>query len=268
MNIQISKPSSFLSQYIKQYWAIDNCLPTGSEHIQRIVPNGMMELMFYLCKKPQSLDNNKNINDNTILCGQQKGFYDIKITQNLSIFSISFLPHGAAMFFDIPLNEFYNQNVSLQDFLKDKAEKLEMELFNSDSFASKINIVENFLMQLFIKKKKLYEMNRITNSIALINQSKGVLSIESLSSNACLSLKQFERTFSEYVGISPKQFLKIVRFQNTLLQKHLSKNKILTELAYECGYYDQSHMTNEYKSLSGKTPTQYFSDCEPFSDYF
>jgi AraC-like DNA-binding protein len=53
-----------------------------------------------------------------------------------------------------------------------------------------------------------------------------------------------------------------------LREKHCNKSINLTELAYTCGYYDQSHMINDYKLLSGKTPAQYFSECEPYSDYF
>lgn len=67
---------------------------------------------------------------------------------------------------------------------------------------------------------------------------------------------------------SPKQFLRTIRFQNTLHEKQKNKEISLTELAYNCGYFDQSHMIYDYKLLSGKTPSQYFSECEPYSDYF
>ncbi len=186
MSFQTAKPSSILSQYVKQYWAIEDCLPAGKEHIQRIVPNGLMELMFYSPDRPTALDENKQLPENTILCGQQKS----------------------------------------------------------------------------------YEINRIINSVALINRSNGTINVAALSSAACLSRKQYERTFAEYIGSSPKQFLRTVRFQNTLREKQRNKCINLTALAYSCGYYDQSHMINDYKLLSGKTPAQYFSECDPYSDYF
>jgi AraC-like DNA-binding protein len=70
------------------------------------------------------------------------------------------------------------------------------------------------------------------------------------------------------VGSSPKQFLRTVRFQHSLYQKQQQQDIPLTELAYRCGYFDQSHMIADYKTFSGKTPTQYFAECEPYSDYF
>jgi AraC-like DNA-binding protein len=268
MNYQVSKPSDFLSRYIKQYWAIENCVPTGKQHIQRIVPNGLMELMFYLGDRPKSVNNSKNINENTILSGQQKEFYDIIVSGKLSLFSIQFQPHGATMFFDIPLNEFYNQNVPLKYIIKDKVIELESLLYETATFSEKVGIVEYFLTEQLRKCCTKYEMNRISKSVESINRSGGIINIEFLSSEACLSRKQYERTFSEYIGTSPKQFLKIVRFQNTLYAKQKNSSLNITELAYDCGYYDQSHMINEYKKLSGLTPKQYFSECEPVSDYF
>lgn len=268
MGFYTSKPSSILSQYVKQYWAIEDCLSPANEHIQRIVPNGLMELMFYLGNKPKALDEKKNLSENTIVSGQQKGFYDILVTEKLSLFSISFQPYGAAMFFNIPSNDFFNQNIPLKHILKDKVTELESELYDSATFEKKIKVVEKFLMNQLRNSAKEYELKRIVKSVEAINKSNGLIDIESLSSIACLSRKQYERTFSEYIGTSPRQFLRTIRFQNSLRLKQRNKNIQLTELAYACGYYDQSHMINDYKLLSGKTPTHYFSECEPYSDYF
>ncbi len=268
MGYRLSKPSVFLSRYIKQYWAIEDCLPCGSEHIQRIVPNGLMELMFYLGNKPTSLDNKKHFTENTVLSGQQKGYYDIRVSGNLDLFSVSFQPYGARIFFDVPSNEFYDQNHPLKFLVKNKVEKLESDLYEAGSFESRIGVIERFFASQLRNNTRDYEFNRISKSVALINQSKGVIDIDTLSSCACLCRKQYERTFSEYIGASPKQFLRTIRFQNTLKERQNNKHIPLTELAYNCGYYDQSHMIIDYKLLSGKTPTQYFSECEPYSDYF
>jgi AraC-like DNA-binding protein len=264
----IAKPSQILSQYVKQYWAIEDCLPCGTEHIQRIVPNGLMELMFYIGDKPKSLSDSKQISENTILSGQQRSYYDIVVTGRLSLFSISLQPYAARLIFDMPSCEFFDQNVPVKYFLKNKIVELESEIYESSSFEEKVCIVEKFLLDQIRNGKQEYEINRIKNSISLINQSKGLVSIDVLSNTACLSRRQYERVFAEYIGSSPKQFLRTLRFQNTLFEKQLNQKINLTELAFTCGYYDQAHMINDYKLLSGKTPSQYFIECEPYSDYF
>jgi AraC-like DNA-binding protein len=268
MKYQISKPSIFLSKYVKQYWAIENSMPAGKEHVQRIIPSGLTDLIFYLKDKPESSRKNNPIIENTLISGQTNGYYDLKVSGDLSLFSIIFQPHGLSMFFNIPSNELLNQNVPLRYILKDVVNELEDKLYNAKSFLERILIAEQFLLQLFRKTKKKYNFNRIEASIHQINKTKGKISIEDLASKACYSRKQYERTFSNFIGISPKKFLRIVRFQNAINEKAKNESINLTELTYLCNYYDQSHMNNDFAKLSGKTPKQYFNDCEPYSDYF
>ncbi len=77
-----------------------------------------------------------------------------------------------------------------------------------------------------------------------------------------------ERIFQAHIGISPKQYLKIVRFQNAIFIKQNSKAITLTDLAYEAGYYDQSHFIKEIKDLAGKTPKKLFESEEIISHLF
>ncbi len=116
--------------------------------------------------------------------------------------------------------------------------------------------------------KSSYEFDRIWHSIGIINKEKGMVDIGTLADSACLSRKQYERTFRTCVGSSPKQFLRTVRFQRTLKEKSRENRMSLTELSYLCGYYDQAHMTHDFVKLSGMTPGHYFNDCEVYSDYF
>lgn len=268
MSFKISQPSEFLSPYVKQYWAIENCMPHGESHVQRIVPSGLVELVFYLGDRPKAVSENRDLLDNILVSGQQKEHYDIVVKGNLSMFSVTFQPQGAMMFFDLPLIELYDRTVPLQYLQKEAIDKVESDLFESKTFSEKVCVVENFLAEKFLKNYREYNVARITGSISLINQTRGIVSIDALASLACLSRKQYERIFGDSVGISPKRFLRIIRFQNAIFRKQLNGKNSLTGLAYDCGYFDQSHMINDFKHLSGKTPKQYFSDSEPYSDYF
>lgn len=85
---------------------------------------------------------------------------------------------------------------------------------------------------------------------------------------ACLSNKQFGRVFAEYVGATPKEFLRIVRIQRALYTLQCQPGISFAQLAYECGFFDQSHMIKEFKLFSGYTPAEYLAVCAPYSDYF
>ncbi|NTW25651.1 MAG: AraC family transcriptional regulator [Lentimicrobium sp.] len=268
MSFQVAHPSPLLSGFVKQYWAIENCLSPGERHIQRIVPNGLTELTFYFGNKPGSLDEKRHPTDHALLSGHLKGYYDIVVTNKLSMFSVSFQPFGACLFFNLPASELFDLTVPLNLLLKNQGTEMEDRLNEADSFKGRINVMETFLISRLKANLKEWETKRILNIIGLINNSRGGITIEALASAACLSRKQFERTFTACIGTSPKQFLRTVRFQHSLYQKQKRPDIPLTELAYRCGYFDQSHMIADFKSFSGKTPTQYFGECEPYSDYF
>jgi len=145
MSFSTAIPSPTLAPFVKQYWGIENCISAGNEYLQRIVPSGLIELSFYLGDRPKALDSKRNILENTVVTGQLKGYYELEITGSLSLFSISFQPQGAMMFFGIPLSEFYNQNVSLKDLLKAQISDLESKLYEAGSFNQKVVLTEEFL---------------------------------------------------------------------------------------------------------------------------
>jgi AraC-like DNA-binding protein len=264
----IQKPSSALSPFVKHYWMLDTRVEKGPCYMHRIVPNGLSEWTFYLGEKPVMVGGSGHSLHNSQLTGQLNNFFDIKITGKLSVFSIYFTPHGLSIFLDMPITEFYNQVVPLGFLMKKKAERLEDELQASNSFSTRVHAVEKFLLQRVQEYKIKHEFKRIQHAINIINKEKGQVRVDLLASECCLGKRQFERTFSKLVGTSPKQFLRVVRFQNAIHGKSINPAISLTQLAHEKGYYDQSHMISDFISLSGLTPKQYFSDPGAFSDYF
>lgn len=268
MLFQTAYPSPALAPFIKKYWAMENCLPAGEKHMQRIVPSGLPELIFYFGERPKTTGSGKSIPENACVSGQQSRFYDLQVSGKLSLFSILFQPHGAAQIFNVPINQLFEQNVPLVFIVNHEAIDLEVKLQETNSFQEKVFTAEKFLLKRLKSNYKHHEFSRINLCLSEINRTKGLVSTEKLSELACLSRKQFERSFSAFVGTSPGKFLKTVRFQYALHTKFNQKSISLTQLAFDCGYYDQSHMIHDFKSLSGFTPGEYFACCEPYSDYF
>jgi AraC-like DNA-binding protein len=269
MSYCIASPSEKLKPYIKQYWAVENMLNQGEQYTQRIIPGGLPELTLYIGNKPKVCVGRRSLEDNFLLNGQQNDYYDILISENLSIFSISFLPQGLSQFFSLPIHELLNINASLKYINKELYEELEGKLSASVSFQEKIDITERYFINLLANNNRRFEFLRIDNIIELIRRTKGNISIDKLASDSCLSRKQFERTFLEYIGISPKQYLKIIRLQAAIDHKSKNKQISLTNLAYENGYYDQSHFIHDFRTMTGLTPKQFFDHCEPpISDFF
>ena len=266
MNFDFAIPSIVLQPYIKQYWAMENVLDKGKEHSQRIIATGLPELIFYFGNRPKS--NKRNLEGNALLNGQQNDFYDLLISDTLSLFSITFHANGLSHFLKIPLSELQNQTVLLENIDKAFSQHLEERLAEATTFQKRIEIAEAYFIKLLNNQNISVDHERMTHSISLIKSTKGNISIDFLASNACLSRKQYERKFLAHIGISPKQFLKIIRFQNAIHLRQFSSTISLTELAYEAGYYDQSHFINEVKEMTGQTPKKLFKNGEIISDFF
>lgn len=269
MNYCFAQPSKILKPFVKQYWALEKAFKPGEQYTQRIIPSGLPELILYLDHKPKPLSKNRSFEDHFLISGQQNDFYDIHISRNLSLFSVLFHSQGLSQFLAVPMDELLNHNVPLKYLNKSLSAELEARLSARDPFHRKVEIMEDCLVKSISNKRKIYETGRIGNIMEIIRKTEGMIHVEQLASYACLGKKQFERTFSSTVGMTPKRFLKTIRMQAAIYRKSKAESMSLTELAYASGYYDQSHFINDFKAMTGYTPKQFFLECEATrSDFF
>ncbi len=101
-----------------------------------------------------------------------------------------------------------------------------------------------------------------------IIRAKGQTSIDSLIRNIGISGRQLERKFNRLVGLTPKTFSRILRFQNVLNLLNRNHFQVLTTLGLECGFYDQAHFIHEFKEFTGQSPTAYFSKEHKMTAFF
>jgi AraC-like DNA-binding protein len=198
--------------------------------------------------------------------GQLQRFFDIQSEGKTDMLVVLFQPHGAKAFFNMPMSEFHNRNISIEDLGDKSLLQLADRIQNIPDNHMAVKLIEDFLVSR-LKDSDLYNLNRIAKTMNAVNSCHQP-DIKSLANIACLSHKQFGRIFTEYVGTTPKEFTRIIRFQRAIftLQNNLEKDQ--AELALDCGFYDQAHMIKEFKTFSGYTPNEYLAVCLPYSDYF
>lgn len=202
----------------------------------------------------------------SFICGLSTGFTELTSTGDIDMIVVVFQPFGAKAFFSIPINEFFNNCISINDIGDVALKELENQIQETQDSLTSIKLIENyFIKQLYSFED--YNCKRIATAIDIINK-KNQIDIVSLSNITCLSYKQFTRIFTEYVGAKPKEFTRIIRFQRALYILQTNSLINLTQLAFECGYYDQPHLIREFKAFSGCTPTEFIANCTPYSDYF
>ena len=254
---QSIKPNGLLKRFIKSYFIVEFNNKIDFLPHERVFPNGTISLVLHY--GPPSKFKKKNekeyVEPNIVICGQQTSFYDISLSGETGMILVLFQPHGLRAFFNFPINELLNQNLALNHFIKEVPE-LEDKLLNTYNNRQRIELIEDF----FIKRLGINQnTDRIEHALKIIEVTKGQIRTQHLAQEVCLGIKQFERIFSANVGLSPKKYMSIVRFQNTIRSKQNSKFKNLNQLAAESGYYDQSHFNHEFKQLTGLTPRSFFN---------
>lgn len=259
---KIIQPSQPLATYIKNYWLLKTAC--DSPTLARTVPTGMMSLIFHRGNQLLSIKEN-NLHPRVFLNGQEKTFADLEYAGEINMISVVFRPMGVRAFFNLPINKLNNLRVTAYDLEDKELLELEHSLTSTENDQLCILLIEQFLLKRLYRIAE-HNLKRIEATIRLINS--GQTDIALLADTACLSTKQFQRIFSEYVGSNPKEFSRTIRFQKALYTLETKPQISLTTLAYDCGYFDQSHMIKEFKSLSGYTPSEYLITCPPHSDYF
>jgi len=272
MNFMTSAPSASLSGIVKQYWAMEACHDSSEGHVQRIIPTGLSDLIFYKSSTPKCSDSKRDYIGNIVVSGQQSSYYDLLICGELSLFAIILTPAGFTRLTGIPASELRDNSVPLNYLLPEISSKLEDLLFEADTFEEMVKVAESIFLSVLQKESLGYasqfDFKRMSSPIKSMTMTFEDASLESISSAACMSKRHFERKFQDIVGLSPKQFIRVARFQKALDVKNKFPEITLAQLASECGFYDQSHMTSEFKKFSGYTPGEYFKICEPSSDLF
>jgi Transcriptional regulator containing an amidase domain and an AraC-type DNA-binding HTH domain len=257
---QIIEPSTLLAPYVKQYWflAIDD----AQQSSQRSIPAGCACLAFHRGERIYSSLHN-GIQPIAYLSVPSMMYTDVHY-RNIDVLMIIFQPIGCKTFFGIPMNELRGQNIAIELLNDPQVTELENRLIDAVDNYQCVQWIEQFLLKR-IYQFDSYNFNRLDAVIKAVNS--GETEIPLLAETACLGYKQFKRVFMDYTGLKPKEFLLMARFRRTLHALQTQSWTSLNALAYDCGYYDKSHLIKEFKTFAGYNPREYLSICDPYSDY-
>lgn len=130
------------------------------------------------------------------------------------------------------------------------------QMSNTDDVDKSILIAEAFLEKIIRKSKRdLHGIDRVSQLI--LGQNK-VISIDNLANQACLSPRQFHRKFSERMGVNPKVYDRIVRFEKAFRMKNACPDLDWLTIALHTGYYDYQHLVKDYKDFTKLTPAGFY----------
>lgn len=258
-------PGERLKKYVKCYFIYESSIDCISE--DTVFPNGCMEIIFNLgCGKWQTLVRDEYVTTPSIeLWGQLIQPLPIRSIGKNNMLGVRFLPHASAFFLDEKIEQFNNKVVDFGDLSGRGAKDLHQRLLNTSGAKERISLVEEFLLhKLSISERKARKFEVVHDIMHEIKRDDFLENIHSIASRYGISSRYLQKLFIQYTGLTPKLYTKISRFQNSL-QLVGRKDATLTSIAYDCGYFDQSHFIREFKSFTGITPSVYSPQNSPLN---
>ena len=257
------KPGNLLKQYVKCYYIYESATDAAFE--DTVFPSGCVEIIFNLGSgKWQTAAGDGFVTNPSIeLWGQIIQPLPIRSIGKNTMLGVRFLPHGAALFLNNKVDLFNNQVVDFRDVSDDAVRILYAQLSEARTWDERIGLVESFLIQRLSLAERGFDKVAMVNAIMHeLRQDHFFDNIENVAARYGISSRYLQKLFLQYTGLTPKLYSKINRFQNSL-RLVTKKDASLTSIAYDCGYFDQSHFIREFKSFTGYTPSGYSGDNSP-----
>jgi AraC-like DNA-binding protein len=213
-------------------------------------------LFFYIKDKSDAEDistNKKETLSSCIIVGPHVNRHTIIPGRNHLMIKVGFQPGGLYRFLGIPMNELLcNDAFNGADFLGKEINEVNEKLQEAASFIEMKLIVEKFLQNHVNKLKQSLPIDEV---LPLLIKQAGLIKIDQLASDACLSVRQFERVFQQRIGLPPKYFSRLVRFAQAWIIKEQHPGISWIKIAHECGYFDQMHLIHDFQEFAGINPS-------------
>ena len=254
MNYYTIAPSPALSPFVRFFWVLESDEP----YCHRSMADGCAEMIFHYKGVFDEITTGGQAKQSfsSGLHGPSQNYRRFIIDKAFGIFGVYLYPFAIPYLFSLPASELSDQAPDLQSLFGAEGAELEEKIMLAAGNRQRVTVMSSFL-----EKKLLRSSSTPSACVSVINDiihSRGTTLVNELAKRSFLSTRQFERNFKSLSGFSPKLYSRIIRFQMAT-QQYGTCHKTLTDIAYDCGYYDQSHFIHDFKQFSGYHPKQYFS---------
>ncbi len=166
-----------------------------------------------------------------------------------TVIQVVLKPHALKAVLDINALILKDTSVELNEFSSDD---INDQLFNAHCAQDQVDLLINFLVTKLHQARK--RDNLVEESLRLIHNNVGAITVKTLLEQLNISERQFERRFSQTVGISPYSYIRVKRFNEALRLMKTRQCDTLTEIAHALHFHDQSHFIRDIKAFTGITP--------------
>ena len=251
------KPDARLQRYVKCYYIYES--DTDRSFEDTVFPSGCIEMIFNLGTGnwQTAVDNSFVTTPAIELWGQIVRPLSIRSIGRNTMLGVRFFPHTAAAFLNEKVDLLNNQVIDLCEVSGDAVRVLHLKLLETGTWDEKIGLVEGYLLQRLTASERKFGKIAVVGDVMYEMGRKDFFdNIDNIAARYGITSRYLQKIFLQYTGLTPKLYSKINRFQNSL-RLITKKNASFTSIAYDCGYFDQSHFIKEFKSFTGLTPSGY-----------
>ena len=259
-------PRAPLDDFVESLWFYENTTPLLHARERRL-PSGSVELVINLREDVVSVYDQQDINKlhsfrAGVISGPYSTFFVIDTSCLSSMIGVAFKPGGVAPFLPFSAAELQNRHLSLETLWGSPAFELRDRLLAVDTPQARFSILEQWL--LMQARRPLLWRPALAFALGSLQTTQ---TISEVVEQTGLSSRHFIQIFHEAVGLTPKQFARVKRFQEVLHLVEKGKQIVWTDIALSCGYYDQAHFIHDFQDFCGLTPRTYLAQRGGFRNH-
>ncbi len=243
-----------LSQFIKHYLFIE--VKTDRIKKYRLFSNGNTGLVAILEGHAKFGKTGETASSDSLVFGQFTRFTDLEFSTDTKILVVVFQPYGLYTLTGIPGNEMQNLIVDAELVFGKAVNRLHETVQEHASSLEIAAYLNRYFKDHFLRKGCETPL-LVSDIVQRILLRKGGMAIKDILDGYSIHERKLQRIFSECIGLSPKKFIQIVKLHSFLGLMKTGSSEQLTRLVYEAGYYDQSHLIKEFRSITGMAPSEY-----------
>ncbi len=257
---KIYRPSPELEEIVEYYWYSRKLTNTPS--VQEC-PTPLLQGLAFSFRKNEE----HHAYDGKEIHLYKKGYFFGQPTcprtitnheKGAEILGVKFKPLGIAKITGVNMVHLTDACIAAEDIWSGEFELLCDEMQSAANTEGSILVLEKFLAARLSQVKQPYYLNNVSNALSLIHHSYGSVHIKEIQLQTNTTKKTLERNFTQAIGLKPKLYAQIVRFNfaKDRLDRLVAKQRI-ADVAYSLGYFNHSHLASDFRRFAGVTPKQY-----------
>ena len=244
MSTHLHIPSGPLGDFVDLIWIYEGYAPPHAQ--ERLMPQGLMNLVI-------TVHGTSGVRSS--VSGPRTESMMLDTSEPFNIIGVSFRAGGGFPFFPMPASELHNLTVPLEAVWGRRADEVCGRLLEARTHDERCRILERALLA--SSRGRLDRHACIRYAVAELGHRLRPRPVAHVVEQLGLSQRRFIELFRNEVGLTPKAFSRISRFQHALGRIEHLTDVDWTSVALDCGYFDQAHFIHDFREFAGVSPTTY-----------